>query len=165
MTKYFFRFAKCFSGVRDNSWICKLVWDIQNNICGFNPFIKICNSFSDLINSSTMISKKQFKIKYFFAFCKYSGIAPYPLLYPGVMEGLELPFYSSTPGVLGSFLFPLSLKCPVKHCVEDVALTYSHHMFDPFPSPSHDDGAYAVLVAVGVKMLVGAQPLKNFVKL
>ena len=28
-------------------------------------------------------------------------------------------------------------------------------MFDPFPSPSHDDGAPAVLVTAGEKMLVG----------
>ena len=57
MTKYFFGFAKYFSGFSDNSWICKFVSDLQNNICGFNNFIEICNSFSDLINSSTMISK------------------------------------------------------------------------------------------------------------
>ena len=28
-------------------------------------------------------------------------------------------------------------------------------MSDPSPSPSHDDGAHAVLVAAGEKMLVG----------
>ena len=47
MTKYFFGFAKYFSRFSDNSWICKFVWNLQNNICGFNNFIKICNSFSD----------------------------------------------------------------------------------------------------------------------
>ena len=50
---------------------CKLVWDLQNNICGFKNFIQICNSFSDLINSSTMISKKHYDLKYFFGFSKY----------------------------------------------------------------------------------------------
>ena len=68
---YFFGFAKYFSGFSDNSWICKLVWDLQNNICGFKNFIQICNSFSDLINSSTMISKKHYDLKYFFGFSKY----------------------------------------------------------------------------------------------
>ena len=74
---------------------------------------------------------------------------------PGVMEGLKLPFYSSTPGVLGSPPFPLPFWCPVKSCAGDVAWLYSHHMPDPSPSPSHDDGAHAVLVAAGQKMLVG----------
>ena len=84
MTKYFFGFAKYFSRFRHNSWICKFVWGLQNNICGFNTFIKICNSFSDLINSSTMISKKLYDFKYFFGilkhffgFRKYFGIVPY----------------------------------------------------------------------------------------
>lgn len=58
---------------------------------------------------------------------------------PGVMEDLELPFYSSTTGVLGSPWFLLLLWCPVKGFVRDVA--------DPSPLPSHDDGAHAVLVA------------------
>ena len=70
------------------------------------------------------------------------------------MEGLRLPFYSSTPGVLGSPLFQLPLWCPVKGCAGDVAWVSSHHMSDPSPSPSHDDGAHAVLVAAGEKMLV-----------
>ena len=70
------------------------------------------------------------------------------------MEGLELPFYSSTPGVLGSHLFPFPLWCPVKGCAGDVAWLSSHHI-DPSPSPSPDDGAHAVLVGVGEKMLVG----------
>ena len=59
-----------FSGFSDNSWICKFLWDLQNNICGFNNFIKICNSFSDLINSSTMISKKHYDLTYFFRILK-----------------------------------------------------------------------------------------------
>ena len=71
------------------------------------------------------------------------------------MEGLKLPFYSSTPGVLGSTPFPFPLWCPVKGCADDVAWLSSHHMSDPSPSPSHDDGAHAVLVAAGEKMLVG----------
>ena len=71
------------------------------------------------------------------------------------MEGLKLPFYSSTPGVLGSTPFPLPLWCPVKGCADDVAWLSSHHMSDPSPSPLHDDGAHAVLVAAGEKKLVG----------
>ena len=75
---------------------------------------------------------------------------------PGEMEGLiKLPFYSSPPGVFGSPPFPLPLWCPVKGCAGDVAWLSSHHMPDPSPSPSHDDGTHAVLVAAGEKMLVG----------
>ena len=39
--------------------------------------------------------------------------------------------------------------------MEDAAWFSSHHMSDPSPSSSHDDGAHAVLVAAGKKMLVG----------
>ena len=35
-------------------------------------------------------------------------------------EGLELLFYSLTPGVLGSHSFLPSLWCPVKGCAGDV---------------------------------------------
>ena len=86
---------------------------------------------------------------------------------PGVMEGLELPFYSSMPGVLGLPLFPLPLWCPVTGCVGDVAWLCSHHnvMSHPSTSASHDHSANATLVAMGVKMLVGGQPLKNLVTL
>ena len=70
MTKYFFGFAKYFSGFKHNSWICKFVWDLQNNICEFNTFFRICNSFSDLINSSTMISKKHYDFNFFFRIFK-----------------------------------------------------------------------------------------------
>jgi len=73
---------------------------------------------------------------------------------PGMVEGPELPFYSSTPGVVKSSPFPFSLWCPVKGCVGDVAWCSSHHMSDPSPSPSHDDRAHAVLVAVYKEMLV-----------
>ena len=69
------------------------------------------------------------------------------------MESLKLPFYSSTPGVLGSPPFPLPLWCPVKGCAGDVTWLSSHHMPNPSPSPSHS--AHAVLVAAGKKMLVG----------
>ena len=72
-----------------------------------------------------------------------------------MVEGLELPFYSSTPGVLGSPPSSFSLWCPVECCAGDVAWCSSHHMSNPSPSPSHDDGAHAVLVAVDKKMLVG----------
>ena len=72
-----------------------------------------------------------------------------------MVEGLKLPFYSSTPGVLGSPPFPFPLRCPVKGCAGDVAWLSSHHMSDPSSLPSHDDGVHAVLVAVGEKMLVG----------
>ena len=42
----------------------------------------------------------------------------------------------------------------MKGCAGDVAWPSSYHMSDPSPSPSHDDGAHAVLVAAGEKMLV-----------
>jgi len=71
------------------------------------------------------------------------------------MEGFEFPFHSSTPGVLGSHLFPLTFWCPVKGCAGDVAWLSSHHMSDPSPMPSHDDGAHAVLMTAGKKMLFG----------
>ena len=72
-----------------------------------------------------------------------------------MMEGLELPFYSLTPGALGSPLFLLPLWCPMKGYAGDVAWLSLHHMSNPSPSPSHDDGAHAVVVAAGKKMLVG----------
>ena len=50
---------------------------------------------------------------------------------------------------------PFPLWCPVKGCAGYVAWFSSHHMSDPSPSPTHDDGAHAVLVAAGEKMLVG----------
>ena len=65
---------------------------------------------------------------------------------PGVMEGLELPFYSSMPGVLGSPSFLLPLWHPEKSCTADVAWLSPHHMSNPSPWPSHDDGTHAVLV-------------------
>ena len=58
------------------------------------------------------------------------------------------------PGVLGSPSCPLPLWRPVKGCVGDVAWL-SYHMSDPSPSPLHDDGAHAVLIAVGKKMVIG----------
>ena len=77
---------------------------------------------------------------------------------PCVMERLELLFYNSPPGVLGSPPFPFPLGCPVKDCSGDAAWLPSHHMSDPSDpsrSPARDDGAHAILVAVGEKMLVG----------
>ena len=43
------------------------------------------------------------------------------------MEGLKLPFYSSTPGVLGLPSCTLPFWCPVKGCAGDVAWLSSHH--------------------------------------
>ena len=43
----------------------------------------------------------------------------------------------------------------MKGCAGDVAWLSSHHMSDTYPSPSHDDGVHAFLVAVGEKVLVG----------
>ena len=37
----------------------------------------------------------------------------------------------------------------------DVSGLLSHHMADPFPSPSDDDRVHALLVAAGEKLLVG----------
>ena len=68
VTQYFFGFPKYFSGFRDNSWIWKLVWNLENNASRFNNFIKICNTFSDFINSPTMISKQHYDLIYFFGF-------------------------------------------------------------------------------------------------
>lgn len=73
---------------------------------------------------------------------------------PGVIEGLELPFHSSRPGVLGSYSFPLLIRCPVKGCEVDFTWLSPHHMPSPSPSPSHDDGVHAVLGAADVNMLV-----------
>ena len=73
---------------------------------------------------------------------------------PGVMKDLELSFFSSTPGAFRTPSFPPPLWFPVKVCAADIAWLSSHHMSDPSPSPSHDDGAHAVLVAAGEKMLV-----------
>ena len=42
----------------------------------------------------------------------------------------------------------------MKGCVGDVSGLLSHHMADPFPSPSHDDGVNALLVAAGEKLSV-----------
>ena len=50
---------------------------------------------------------------------------------------------------LGRPRFPLSLWCPAKHWLS------SHHMSHPSPPPLHDDGAHAILVAAGEKILVG----------
>ena len=43
----------------------------------------------------------------------------------------------------------------MKGCAGDVSGLVSHHMADPFPSPSHDDVVRALLVAEGKKLLVG----------
>ena len=43
----------------------------------------------------------------------------------------------------------------MKGCAGDVAWLSSYHMSDPSPLPSRDNGAHAVLVAAGEKMLVG----------
>ena len=57
--------------------------------------------------------------------------------------------------LLGSPSFPRPIWCPVKDRAGDVAWLSSHHISDPSPVPSHDDGAHAVLVAAGEKMLLG----------
>ena len=58
------------------------------------------------------------------------------------------------PGVLRSPPFPFPLWCPVNGCAGDVSWLSPHHMSDPSPSPLHDNGTHAVLVAAGEKMLV-----------
>ena len=78
------------------------------------------------------------------------------------MEGLDLPFYSVTPGVLGSPSFLLPLWHPEKSCTADVAWLSPHHMSNPSPLPSHDDGAHAGLVAAGKNVLVGDGLGQNF---
>ena len=47
MIKYFLDLQNIILDLAAIAWICKFVWNLQNNICGFNNFIKICNSFSD----------------------------------------------------------------------------------------------------------------------
>ena len=79
------------------------------------------------------------------------------------MEGLKVPFYSSTR-VLGLAPFPLPLWCPVKGYAGDVAWLSSHHMPDPSPSPSHDDGAHAVLVAACSRLKIWSIHLHPFRK-
>ncbi|PFX19361.1 hypothetical protein AWC38_SpisGene16220 [Stylophora pistillata] len=73
----------------------------------------------------------------------------------GVMEGLQFCLHRSAPGVLrpSSFLFPL--RCPVEGRAGDVVLLPPHNMSNPSPSPLHDDGPHAVLVASCEKFLVG----------
>ena len=43
----------------------------------------------------------------------------------------------------------------MKACAGDVSWLSSHHVSNPSPLPLHDDGAHAILVAAGEKMLVG----------
>lgn len=59
------------------------------------------------------------------------------------------------PVLLGLPRFPLPLWCPVQGCAGNVARLSSHHMSDPSPSPSYDNGTHAVLLAAGEKMFVG----------
>ena len=54
-----------------------------------------------------------------------------------MVEGLELPFHSSTPGVLGSPPSSFSLWCPVEGCAalrvtdddDDVVLSRSYYIY------------------------------------
>ena len=68
----------------------------------------------------------------------------------GVIEGLDLPFYSSTPDFrfLGrpGFCFPSGVH---KGSARDVVCLSSRHKSDLSSSPSPDDVAHAVLVAAG----------------
>ena len=50
--------------------------------------------------------------------------------------------------------FQLLLWCPVRGCALHVSWLSSHHMSNPSPFPSHDDGAHAVVVAAS-EMLAG----------
>ena len=65
------------------------------------------------------------------------------------------------PNFLTRFCLSSSLECSgdpstLHHSLIDVAwLSENHCMCDPSPSPLHDDGAHAVLVALGEEMLVG----------
>ena len=65
------------------------------------------------------------------------------------MHGLELCLHSSAPGVSRSSPLALSFRCPVKGCASDVVLLSPHDVPNPSPSPSHDDGLHAVLIAAG----------------
>ena len=50
-----------------------------------------------------------------------------------------------TAGVLHGLFF----RCSVKGCASDVVLLSPHDVPNPSPSPSHDDGLHAVLIAAG----------------
>ena len=43
----------------------------------------------------------------------------------------------------------------MKGCVSDVILLSPHDVLNPSPSPSHNDGLHAVLIAAGRWLLVG----------
>ena len=43
----------------------------------------------------------------------------------------------------------------MESCATDIIWLSSHHVSDPSPSPLHDDGFHAALVAVGEKILIG----------
>ena len=71
------------------------------------------------------------------------------------MEGLQFPFYSSAPGVLGSPPLALSLWCPMKGCAGDVVPLSSADLPYPSPPPLLNYCFHAVLIAAGEKFLVG----------
>ena len=71
------------------------------------------------------------------------------------MEGLEFPFHSTTPGVLGSSPLAPPLWCPMKGCAGYIALFSSADVPDPPPSPLLEDVFHVVLAAAGEKVLVG----------
>ena len=43
----------------------------------------------------------------------------------------------------------------MKGCASDVVLLSSHDVPNPSPSPSHNDGLHAVLIAAGDRVAVG----------
>ena len=68
---------------------------------------------------------------------------------PSVLHGLELCLNSLALGVSWSSALALSFMCSVKGCASDGVLLSPHDVPNPLPSPSHDDGLHAVLIAVG----------------
>ena len=66
-----------------------------------------------------------------------------------MLHGLELCHHSSASGVPWSSPLALSFRFLVKGCASDVVLLSTHDVPNPSPSPSHDDGLHAVLIAAG----------------
>ena len=74
---------------------------------------------------------------------------------PRVLHGLEPCLHRSAPGVSWSSPILLSFRRPMKGCASDIVLLSPPDVPNPSPSPSHDDGLHAFLIAAGEKLLVG----------
>ena len=82
---------------------------LRRVIGGSNNFLRICNSFLDLINSSTVIFEKTFDLKHFLGFAKYFWIVPFRL--PQISYLCEHP----PVAILGSHSIVLGRARPESH--------------------------------------------------